>query len=115
MISLKRVYDPAAKTDGIRILVDRLWPRGLTKERAKVDVWLKDVAPSDDLRKWFAHDPAKWEEFKERYAQELKSKGEILKVVESEMQKGTVTLVFSAKDEKYNNAVVLKEHLHANK
>lgn len=95
--------------------MDRLWPRGLTNERAKVDVWLKDVAPSDDLRKRFAHDPIKWEEFKERYTQELKSKKEILNVIEAEMKKGSVTLLFSAKDEKHNNAVVLKEHLHANK
>lgn len=111
MINLKRAYEAPSKDDGTRILVDRLWPRGLTKEDAKIDLWLKDIAPSDALRKWFDHDPEKWEDFKKRYATELKNKSEALKAIKDEMKKGTITLVFSAKDEQHNNAVALGEHL----
>lgn len=115
MIRVKRVYDAPSKEDGYRILVDRLWPRGLSKERAKVDLWLKEIAPSNELRKWFCHDPSKWKEFKERYAAELKSKKELLrKIKQIEKEKGTVTLLYTTKDKEHNNAITLKsmlEHL----
>lgn len=110
-VSIKRVYAEAASTDGIRILVDRLWPRGLTKEKAKVDIWLKDVAPSNDLRKWFAHDPAKWAEFRARYMDELKSSGEPLALLRQKAAEGHVTLLFGARDEQHNEAVILKQLL----
>ncbi len=112
MIMVKRIYDKHGKKDGFRILVDRLWPRGLSKERARVDVWLRDVSPSDNVRKWFAHDPEKWEEFRNKYKKELGSKSELLhKIKKLEKERGAVTLLYSAKDEKHNNAVVLKEIL----
>ncbi len=111
MLKIKRVYEPYDKNDGSRILVDRLWARGLTKEKAKIDVWLKDIAPSPDLRKWFGHDPAKWEEFKERYFMELKNKTDLIKAITDKLEEGTVTLVYGAKDEKHNDAVALKEYL----
>ena len=108
MIRIKRVYDSPAKEDGLRILVDRLWPRGLTKEKAKVDLWLKEVAPSNELRQWFAHDPNKWQEFKSKYEAELKDKQELLdKIKQMEKEKGTVTLLYSTKETEHNNAVAL--------
>ena len=108
MIRIKRIYDQAASDDGFRILVDRLWPRGLSKEKAKVDLWLRDIAPSDSLRKWFSHDPRKWVDFRIRYEMELKGKRELLhKIKQAEREKGTVTILYSARDEKHNNAVVL--------
>jgi uncharacterized protein YeaO (DUF488 family) len=108
MIKIKRIYEPAASDDGFRILVDRLWPRGLSKEKAKVDLWLKVIAPSDDLRKRFCHDPKKWEEFKSKYLKELESKKELLnRIKQIEKEKEIVTLLYSAKDEEHNNAVVL--------
>ena len=110
-IKIKRVYEPSDDEDGMRILVDRLWPRGLTKEKAKVDLWLKDIAPSTELRKWFNHEPAKWEAFQKRYHQELKENKEQLLPLKEALQKGTVTLVYGAKDEVHNDAVVLKEWL----
>ena len=111
MLKVKRIYDRASPDDGKRILVDRLWPRGLKKEDAKIDEWLKDIAPSDELRKWFAHDPKKWKEFKERYKKELKDKDEILARLKKEMRQGDVTLLYSARDEEHNNAIALKEML----
>ena len=111
MVGIKRIYEPPVPEDGKRILVDRLWPRGLSKDEARLDEWLKEVAPSDELRRWFGHDPAKWEEFRRRYRQELKTQGEILERLRNEARKGTVTLLFAAKDEERNNAVVLKEML----
>lgn len=111
MLKVKRIYESYTKNDGFRILVDRLWARGLTKEEAKVDLWLKDVAPSADLRKWFAHDPAKWEGFKKRYFQELKNKSNLIKVIKDKLKGGTVTLVYGAKDEKHNDAIAFKEYL----
>jgi uncharacterized protein YeaO (DUF488 family) len=112
MIKLKRIYDNAAKDDGFRILVDRLWPRGMSKEKAKVDLWLREIAPSDNLRKWFSHDPKKWEDFKKKYEIEVKSKRELLdKIKQVEKEKGTITLLYSAKDEEHNNAVVLNSIL----
>jgi len=112
MLRLKRVYEAPQKEDGFRILVGRLWPRGLSKERAKIDLWLKEIAPSDALRKWFSHDPAKWDEFRKRYAKELKGREELLENVRRlEKEKKVVTLVFAAKDEEHNNAVALGEIL----
>ena len=111
MVKLKRVYEPAATGDGERILVERLWPRGLAREQAKVDLWLKEVAPSTELRKWFAHDPAKWKEFRRRYREELKGKKDLLDLLKRKAGRGTVTLVFAARDADRNSAVVLKEVL----
>jgi uncharacterized protein YeaO (DUF488 family) len=109
VIRIKRIYESAAEEDGFRILIDRLWPRGIEKEKAKIDMWLKEVAPSNELRKWFSHDPEKWEEFKKRYAKELTAKPELLKEIRQiEKEKGTVTLLYSARDIKHNNAVALK-------
>jgi len=109
MIRIKRVYELAAEEDGFRLLVDRLWPRGISKEKAKIDLWLKEVAPSGELRKWFSHDPAKWEEFKKRYAEEVTGKQALLKEIRRiEKEKGTVTLLYSARDVERNNAVALK-------
>lgn len=115
MTKIKRVYQPPQETDGLRVLVDRLWPRGLGREKAKIDLWLKDIAPPDSLRKWFGHDPTKWKEFKRRYFRELKSKTELIKTMRDKMKKGTVTLVYGAKDTKNNNAAVLKEYLNKNR
>ena len=109
-IRIKRVYQEASHEDGKRILVDRLWPRGLTKEKASVDLWLKDIAPSTELRKWFAHDPSKWDEFKQRYLDELKANSEAVQVLKDELKKGPVTLVYAAKDEEHNDALVLQEN-----
>ncbi len=109
MLKIKRAYDPYSPDDGKRILVDRLWPRGLKKDEARVDEWLKDLAPSTELRKWFGHDPVKWAEFKKRYRQELSTKSDLVKRVKAEARKGTVTLVFSAKDAEHSDAAFLKE------
>ncbi len=110
-VKIKRVYEPPDKKDGMRILVDRLWPRGLTKAKAEVDLWLKEIAPSTELRKWFGHDPAKWAEFKTRYCAELKENDEQLGLLEEEIKKGVVTLIYGAKDEEHNEAVVLRDFL----
>jgi uncharacterized protein YeaO (DUF488 family) len=107
-IRIKRVYQGSDPSDGKRILVDRLWPRGLTKAKAKVDLWLKDIAPSTELRKWFSHDPAKWTEFQNRYHHELKFKGDQLTTLKDEVKQGMVTLLYGAKDEEHNEAVVLQ-------
>ncbi len=111
MIKIKRVYDIALPEDGKRILVDRLWPRGRKKEELRIDEWLKDIAPSNELRKWFSHDPSKWEEFKKRYERELAKKPEVLEKIKAEAKKETVTLLFSARETEHNNAVALKEIL----
>jgi len=108
MIKIKRVYDEPSKDDGYRILVDRLWPRGLSKDRAKIDLWLKEIAPSGKLREWFSHEPSKWEEFKKRYRRELQPKKDLLDRIRSlEKERGIVTLVYSSREERYNNAVAL--------
>jgi uncharacterized protein YeaO (DUF488 family) len=107
-IEIKRVYEEPDPADGLRMLVDRLWPRGLTKEKARIDIWLKDIAPSTELRKWFGHDPAKWTEFQARYRQELKSKSDLLADLKEKAAKGRVTLLYGAKDEVHNEAVVLQ-------
>jgi uncharacterized protein YeaO (DUF488 family) len=108
VIQIKRVYDQAAKDDGFRILVDRLWPRGMSKEKARIDLWLKEIAPSNELRKWFSHDPEKWEEFKRKYETELRNKSELLaKIRQAEKDNKTVTFVYSSKEKEHNNAVAL--------
>jgi uncharacterized protein YeaO (DUF488 family) len=113
LITIKRIYDPVSEDDGKRILVDRLWPRGVKKEKAAIDEWLKDIAPSDELRKWFSHDSSKWQEFKNRYKMELKGKdkSEFIEHLRKIARKGKITLLFSAKDIVHNNAVALKELL----
>jgi uncharacterized protein YeaO (DUF488 family) len=116
MIRIKRVYEEPAKQDGYRILVDRLWPRGLTKERAKVDLWVKEIAPSDALRKWFGHEPEKWPQFAKRYRSELARKKDLLKEVKKlEREHGTVTLLYGRKDEKQNQAVLIASALKGKK
>ena len=111
-LKIKRVYVKPETGDGKRILVDRLWPRGLTKEKAGIDLWLKEIAPTTELRKWFGHDPDKWKEFQKRYHQELKNNKEQVSILYELLKKGPVTLVYGAKDEEHNEALVLKEWLH---
>jgi uncharacterized protein YeaO (DUF488 family) len=110
-IRVKRVYDEPSGDDGFRVLVDRLWPRGMKKGDVRVDLWLPDVAPSTALRKWFSHDPSKWEEFKRRYFVELDGKKEVIKRLVEIARKGTLTLLFSARDVEHNQAVALREYL----
>ena len=110
-LRLKRAYEPAADDDGMRILVDRLWPRGVSKAKAALGDWMKDVAPSAELREWFGHDPARWPEFRRRYRNELKQHAAELDRIRALARKGTVTLVYGARDEAHNDAVVLKEVL----
>lgn len=110
-IRIKRVYEAPAKEDGYRLLVDRVWPRGMTKEHAHVEEWLKDIGPSTELRKWFGHEPPKYSEFKKRYRQELEAMPELLAHIRATAKKQRVTLVYSAKDEEHNQAVVLREVL----
>ncbi len=107
-VRIKRAYDPPASGDGLRVLVDRLWPRGLKRDQARIDLWLKDVAPSADLRRWFGHDPARWQEFRERYRGELARNAALEKLAEMTKQGERVTLLFAAKDAEHNNAVVLQ-------
>ena len=111
MINLKRAYEKPARDDGERILVERLWPRGLTKQGAKIDLWLKDVAPSAELRRWFGHDPDKWDEFRKRYQKELKDKDDLIKLLKRKAKAGAITLIYSARDEEHNSALVLKQFL----
>jgi uncharacterized protein YeaO (DUF488 family) len=110
-IKLKRAYEKPGELDGTRILVDRLWPRGLTKVKAAIDLWLKEIAPSTGLRKWFAHDPKKWTSFRTRYRTELKEHPEQLSLIRRKAREGAVTLIYGARDEEHNEAVVLKEVL----
>lgn len=110
-IKLKRIYDEASKSDGMRILVDRLWPRGISKERAQVDEWMRDISPSNELRKWVHEDPSRWTEFKRKYFKDLREHEEALDVIRKTAKRKTVTLLFAAKDEKQNNAVALLEYL----
>lgn len=107
----KRVYEATDPHDGIRILVDRVWPRGVTKENADASLWLKDIAPSTTLRKWFAHDRGKWEEFKRRYYSELDTKPDVVAELRAQGRKGRVTLLYSARDTECNQAVALREYL----
>jgi uncharacterized protein YeaO (DUF488 family) len=110
-VSIKRAYDPPAAKDGVRILVDRLWPRGVSKESLRLDMWLKDVAPSAELRKWFGHDPQRWTEFERRYVNELKQNAAAWQPLLEAARKHHVTLIFGAKDAEHNNAVVLSSFL----
>jgi len=110
-VGLKRIYEPRARSDGYRVLVDRVWPRGMSKEKAAIDQWAKELAPSTALRKWFGHDPARWREFRSRYRRELKVSAEALADLRGRCSRQRVTLVFSARDERHNQAVVLKEIL----
>jgi uncharacterized protein YeaO (DUF488 family) len=112
MVKVKRIYEEPEKGDGFRVLVDRVWPRGVSKERAHLDLWLKEVAPSDALRKWFGHDPNRWAEFAVKYRKELRGKKEMVRQLKKlEAENGTVTLLYSAHDEEHNQAVVLSEFL----
>lgn len=108
MLRIKRVYEAPADDDGVRVLVDRLWPRGLSKMAARLDLWLKEVAPSNELRRWFGHDPARWAEFQRRYREELKQQPEVLEQLVTLAARGRLTLLFAARDEAHNNAVVLR-------
>jgi len=110
-VRVKRVYDLPAKADGYRMLVDRLWPRGLKKSEARIDEWLREIAPSTALRKWFKHDPDKWKEFKKKYSAELDDHREQVEKLAREARKRTITLLFSARDTEHNNAVALKEYI----
>ena len=110
-IKIKRVYEQPNDGDGTRVLVDRLWPRGLTKEKARVEVWLKEIAPSTELRKWFGHDPEKWKRFRGRYETELRHNRDLIKMLKSKAGEGTITLLYGARDEKHNEALVLKQFL----
>lgn len=112
-LEIKRAYDEPDHADGMRILVDRLWPRGLTKQRAQVDLWLKDIAPSTELRKWFGHDPDKWAQFQARYRRELRSKADLVALLKEKAAKGPITLLYGAKDQTHNEAVVLQSVLQS--
>ncbi|MCE0724636.1 MULTISPECIES: DUF488 domain-containing protein [Legionella] len=114
-IKIKRIYEKPDYADGYRILVDKLWPRGIKKETAAIDLWLKEIAPSTALRQWFNHEPDKWQEFQKRYAQELTEKQEQLATITSQAKSQTVTLLYSAQDAKHNNAQALLELIHAEK
>jgi uncharacterized protein YeaO (DUF488 family) len=111
LIRVKRIYEPPSAEDGLRVLVDRLWPRGVRKKAAAVDLWLKGIAPSAALRTWFAHDPAQWAEFRRRYRGELRHQGEAVQLLDRKQTEETVTLLFSARDSRHNNAVALREYL----
>lgn len=111
MMKIKRIYEKPEKTDGYRVLVDRLWPRGISKDSAKLDLWLKEIAPSDEARKWFGHDEARWEGFRKRYLKELAAIPETVGRLKAICGKGTVTLLYAAKNQEQNNAVVLRDLL----
>jgi len=111
LFRVKRIYEAASPSDGYRVLVDRLWPRGVSREAARIDEWQKEVAPSTELRRWFAHEPERWDEFRRRYAAELEDKGELLDGLRARARRGTVTLLYGARDEEHNQAVALLELL----
>ena len=113
MITLKRAYEPVSRSDGARLLVERLWPRGVSKAKLSVDAWLKEAGPSTELRKWFSHDPEKWGEFRRRYFRELDSRPEAWQRIVSAARRGRVTLVYSSHDTQHNNAVALQEYVQA--
>jgi uncharacterized protein YeaO (DUF488 family) len=112
-VRLKRAYEPAERSDGYRVLIDRIWPRGVSKEQAHLDEWARELAPSSELRRWFGHDPAKFEEFRRRYRDELAAQAEKLRELRGRARKGTLTLIYSARDTEHNDAVVLAELLRA--
>ncbi len=114
-VKLKRIYEEVSKDDGVRILVDRLWPRGISKERAQVDEWMRDISPSNELRKWVHEDPSRWAEFKRRYFKDLREHEEALDTIRKTAKRKTVTLLFAAKNETQNNAVALLEYLKKSK
>jgi uncharacterized protein YeaO (DUF488 family) len=114
-IRLKRAYEPPEKSDGVRLLVERLWPRGLTKEKAAIDEWFRDISPSPELRKWYSHDPAKWEAFRERYLDELRASPAAVDRLRAKLKEGPVTFVYAARDEERNSARVLKDFLEGKK
>ena len=114
-VQVRRVYDDAQPGDGARVLVDRIWPRGLSKEEARVDEWLRELGPSTELRKWFGHDPAKWKQFEQRYWKELNARAEAVALLRQKIKQGTVTLVYAAHDEEHNGALALKEFLEHGK
>ena len=112
MFTIKRIYEPPRRDDGFRVLVDRLWPRGVSKERAQLDLWLKEIGPSDALRKWFGHDPKRWAEFAAKYKRELASHKDLVRQIrEIEKDRGKVTLLYGADDPEHNQAVVLRQVL----
>lgn len=111
MLTLKRAYEKPSRSDGWRVLVERLWPRGLTREKAAIDLWLKEVAPSAELRKWFGHDPARWKQFERRYRKELQKHDDAVNLLRKAAGTRTVTLVYAARDERHNGALVLKEFI----
>ena len=111
MIKVQRIYNNPKGNDSFRILVDRIWPRGLSKDKVKVDLWQKNIAPTNSLRKWFAHDEMKWNEFKRRYFRELDERRELIDIILSKTNEGLITLLYGAKNEKFNNAIALKEYL----
>ena len=116
VIKVKRAYDPPDKDDGFRVLVDRLWPRGLKKEGLKIDLWLKAIAPSDVLRKWFSHEPDRWEEFRSHYFEELREEGEVVeRLLKEAGSSKVITLVYASREEKLNNAAALKEYIEKEK
>jgi uncharacterized protein YeaO (DUF488 family) len=115
MILLKRAYEQPSRDDGLRILVERLWPRGVTKAKAALDLWLKDVAPTPELRKWFSHDPARWKQFEQRYWKELSARPAAVALLRQKIKQGTVTLVYAAHDEEHNGALALKKFLEHGK
>jgi uncharacterized protein YeaO (DUF488 family) len=110
-VNIKRAYLPAEKSDGTRVLIDRLWPRGVSKEKAKISLWLKAIAPSTELRKWFGHDTEKWAEFQKRYKSELKKNKEAVAELKKVLKRGRTTLIYGARDEEHNDAVVLQDYL----
>ncbi len=112
-IQIKRAYDKTAKSDGFRVLVDRIWPRGVKKQDVKIDLWLKEISPSTALRQWFGHEPEKWNEFRKRYFQELDSHPQEIQLLREKMRSGPVTLVFGAKEARFNNASAIQEYLQA--
>jgi uncharacterized protein YeaO (DUF488 family) len=112
-LSLKRVYERCVPSDGTRMLVERLWPRGLSKGNARIDVWLKEAAPSSELRRWFDHDPDKWSEFKRRYFEELDSRPDVIKRLLERLEAGPVVFVFASRETRFNNAVALAEYLES--
>ena len=115
MIKLKRAYEAVSEDDGLRILVERLWPRGVSKQKAGIDLWLKALAPSTELRQWYGHDPARWPQFRKRYWAELKEQGDLLALLKHVTEERTVTFVYAASDEERNSAVALKEFLERGK
>jgi uncharacterized protein YeaO (DUF488 family) len=115
MIKLKRAYEPASPEDGLRILVERLWPRGVSKQKAKIDVWLKDLAPSTDLRNWYGHDPVRWPQFRKRYLAELRDQSNLLALLKLVTEERAVTFIYAARDEERNSALALKKFLEQSK